>query len=135
MVKKRYGKEVQGKCSICGFEGYTEMHHIISRAKIEKINRPDLMKNEGNLVELCKPCHDLTDSSEYRMWRIRQNPKTKRTREEVRLHREKKRKKKGLHQCMGRLKKGRGRRCEASVKWKGGYCRTHASQDPGSNQP
>lgn len=127
-AKKRYGKIVNNKCTICGFEGYTEMHHIISKSKIEKIGRKDLLNNPGNIIELCRECHDLTDSSEYRLWRIKQNPKTKRTREEVRLHREKKRERKGLFQCQGRLRRGKGRRCEVSIE-QPGFCRIHKSQD------
>ena len=65
---ERYGVEVKGVCRICGHEGYTELHHIISQAKIDKLGREDLRTNAGNIVELCKECHDLTDSSSYRDW-------------------------------------------------------------------
>ena len=133
-MAKRYGKEVTGVCSICKSEGYTEMHHIISRSKIEKIQKPDLLKNPDNLIELCKDCHDLTDSSSYRLWYLRKNPNSRRrrTREEVRLHRERKRERKGLFQCAGRLKRGKGRRCEVGVSKEGEFCRTHEYQRPHS---
>lgn len=62
-MEKRYGVEVTGTCRICGAEGMTEMHHIISQAKAKKIDREDLITNPGNIVELCLECHDLTDSS------------------------------------------------------------------------
>jgi hypothetical protein len=35
-MAKRYGVEVTGKCTICDYQGNTEMHHIISRKYIEK---------------------------------------------------------------------------------------------------
>lgn len=34
------------------------MHHVISQTR-----RPDLKMNQGNLVELCKGCHDETTAS------------------------------------------------------------------------
>lgn len=62
-MEKRYGVEVTGTCRICGFEGKTEMHHIISQARCKKIGKDDWIKNEGNIVELCKKCHDNTTAS------------------------------------------------------------------------
>ena len=53
-MEKRYGVKVTGTCRICGFEGKTEMHHIISQARCKKIGKDDWIKNEGNIVELCK---------------------------------------------------------------------------------
>jgi hypothetical protein len=73
-MAKRYGKEVKGVCQICGSEGETQIHHIISRAKISRIKKGehnhdrDLMKNPGNLSELCIPCHEQTDSHMYWRW-------------------------------------------------------------------
>ena len=37
----------------------------------------NLERNNGNLVELCVECHDLTDSSAFRRWRINQEGKTR----------------------------------------------------------
>jgi hypothetical protein len=124
-MEERYGKEVTGVCKICEAEGKTEMHHIISQSKIEKMERPDLLTNPGNLIELCIPCHDLTDSSIFRRW-WKSNPKgVRRSREEVRKGREKKRLKKGLFQCKGHIKSGR--QCEKGLEEEG-YCRTHLWQ-------
>ena len=69
--KSRFGKEYKGKCRICGCEGYTEMHHIINQhyAKTQ-LKQPELIKNHGNIVELCKSCHDHTDSSRYRVMKF-----------------------------------------------------------------
>ena len=53
----------KGKCRICKKDAITEWHHIITRAKAERIGRPDLNSNFGNIVELCVPCHNLTTSS------------------------------------------------------------------------
>ena len=52
-----------GTCRICGFQGYTEWHHIISRGHAMKTNQDDLIENPGNVVELCKTCHDQTTAS------------------------------------------------------------------------
>ena len=58
-----------GSCTICGQEGkdgYTEWHHIISQHKCKKENLLHLISARSNVVELCKPCHDLTTSSMLR---------------------------------------------------------------------
>ena len=107
------------------------MHHIISQAKAKKLDRLDLITNAGNIVEICVDCHNLTDTSLFRNWIERtetgKKPKgRRRTREEVRLHRKRKREKKGLFQCSGHIKSGR--RCEVGVTEKGGYCSQHGSQ-------
>lgn len=62
-MKKRYGVDVTGICRICGYEGKTEMHHIISQARCKKIRKEELINNPGNIVELCKNCHDNTTAS------------------------------------------------------------------------
>ena len=126
MGDKRYGVEVTGICKICQAEGKTEMHHIISQSQIKRIKRPDLLTNAGNIIEICVPCHDLTDSSVYRRWYKSKKPKLKRSREQVRKRREKKRLKKGLFQCEGNVKSGR--QCEVSVKKEGQYCGYHKRQ-------
>ncbi len=50
-------------CRICGDEGYTEWHHIISQSYARKHDERGLIRNPGNVVELCKPCHDKTPAS------------------------------------------------------------------------
>lgn len=62
-MKKRYGVTVTGICRICGDEGKTEMHHIISQARCRKIGKEEWLNNSGNIVELCKKCHDNTTAS------------------------------------------------------------------------
>ena len=52
-----------GVCRICGREGYTEWHHIISRGHAKKTGQIELITNPGNIVELCKSCHDQTTAS------------------------------------------------------------------------
>ena len=56
----------QCECRICGRTGYTEWHHIISRGHAKKTNQLDLIDNPGNVVELCKGCHDQTTASKSR---------------------------------------------------------------------
>jgi len=56
----------QRECRICGVSGYTEWHHIISRGHAKKTNQLDLIDNPGNVVELCKGCHDQTTASKSR---------------------------------------------------------------------
>ena len=56
----------QGVCRICGSQGYTEWHHIISQGHARKTKQADLITNPGNVVELCKPCHVQTTASKSR---------------------------------------------------------------------
>ena len=56
----------QSECRICGVSGYTEWHHIISRGHAKKTNQLDLIDNPGNVVELCRGCHDQTTASKSR---------------------------------------------------------------------
>jgi len=55
-----------GKCRICSNVGYTEWHHIISQGHAKKTNQLDLLNNPGNIVELCKSCHNQTTASKSR---------------------------------------------------------------------
>ncbi len=55
-----------GVCRICSQKGYTEWHHIISQGHAKKTKQLDLITNPGNVVELCKPCHDQTTASKSR---------------------------------------------------------------------
>ena len=55
-----------GICRICEYSGYTEWHHIISQHHARKTNQHLLLRNPGNIVELCKGCHDQTTASKSR---------------------------------------------------------------------
>jgi len=58
-----------GVCSICQVEpddGITEWHHIISQHKCKKEGLLHLISARSNVVEVCKPCHDLTTASMLR---------------------------------------------------------------------
>ena len=125
-MDKRYGKEVTGACKICQAKGKTEMHHIISQSKIKMIERPDLMTNPANIIELCKKCHNLTDSSSYRRLMIQHDPNRKSRGEKIHLGILERRKKEGVYQCEGHVVSGR--RCRKPVTKEGGYCRTHLWQ-------
>jgi hypothetical protein len=107
------------------------MHHIVSVSVIEKIGRPELLTNPGNIIELCIECHELTDTHLYRRWIKKKKPRVetkKDQRERVRLEREKKRERKGLFQCAGTLK-SQDRRCEMGVRKEGSYCLYHKWQE------
>ena len=54
------------ECQICGAEGYTEWHHIISQHRCKEENLHHYIKLRGNVIELCKTCHDLTTASMIR---------------------------------------------------------------------
>jgi hypothetical protein len=54
------------ECKICGTEGYTEWHHIISQHRCREEGLEHLLSARTNVVELCKPCHDLTTASMLR---------------------------------------------------------------------
>jgi len=55
-----------GHCRICNSKGYTEWHHIISQHHARKTNQHRLIQNPGNVVELCKKCHNQTSASKSR---------------------------------------------------------------------
>ena len=63
MAVKRFGQEVTGVCKICGEQGKTEMHHIISKWRYIQIKRKELINSSGNIIELCGDCHSQTTSS------------------------------------------------------------------------
>ena len=55
-----------GQCRICENKGYTEWHHIISQHHARKTRQFPLLRNPGNIVELCKKCHNQTSASKSR---------------------------------------------------------------------
>ena len=114
-----YGFTKIGKCRICLANGYTEVHHIISQSMCDKMERPDLKTNQGNLVELCKSCHDLTNHSYYREDRLSEKER-RRNRAATNAR---KRQMNGKFICAG-FKKNGGR-CSKTVRRKGSFCPTH----------
>jgi len=56
----------QNGCEICGAQGYTEWHHIISQHRCREEGLHHFIKLRGNVIELCKTCHDLTTASMIR---------------------------------------------------------------------
>jgi hypothetical protein len=127
-MAERYGIEVTGVCKICEAEGKTEMHHIISQSKIKMIERPELTTNPANIIELCKKCHDLTDSSSYRRWMMESEPNRRRGRKGIPSHLQERMKNEGSFPCAGYTRIGGGRRCRKAVVKEGGYCSTHQYQ-------
>jgi hypothetical protein len=59
---------VKGTCRICGYQGMLDPHHIISQAQCKKLNRLDLISNPGNVVHICRHCHDKTTASKVRQY-------------------------------------------------------------------
>jgi hypothetical protein len=55
-----------GECRICGRKGSTDWHHIISQSHAIKSNQEELITNSGNVVELCRICHNQTTASMVR---------------------------------------------------------------------
>ena len=136
MAPERYGVEVTGVCRICNSHGPTEMHHIISQSKANKIDRPELITNPGNIVELCIKCHELTDSfTFYELHKAKSSELdlieagkqfAKNTR-----WKKKKRKKSELYKIHGRclaMVRGGRRRCYQVCEPGEVTCRTHRSK-------
>jgi hypothetical protein len=138
---------VQGVCEICLSEGVIEKHHIISRSKIESLETGqhgsdlDLMKNPRNIITLCIPCHELTDSHHFRRWalaqaRKRETPEDKKKRKKrnakkrkrSKLLREKRWASGEFFRCSGMIKGGK-RRCLITIEEEG-FCTTHWRQIP-----
>lgn len=44
-------------CWGCGKGGAIEHHHIISRQRMNKIGKPDLLVDPENIIPLCHYCH------------------------------------------------------------------------------
>jgi hypothetical protein len=114
-----YGFTKTGECRICLAKGYTEIHHIISQSMCDKMERPDLKINIGNLVELCKSCHDLTNHSFYREQRI-----TEKDRRKGRAATNARKRQTNLRFTCSGLKKN-GDNCSRKVRRKGAFCPDH----------
>ena len=52
----------KGTCRICGYQGMLDPHHIISQSRARRIGKPDLISNPGNVVHICRHCHQETKS-------------------------------------------------------------------------
>ena len=131
MTEYRYGKEITGICTICKYEGRTEIHHIISQAKIKTLKpnqhggNLDLKNNQGNLIELCVPCHDLTNHSIYRAKMIAEGKSNTVNRK----RRKRRRYSKADHNgkpCLGKRKDGKP--CRNKGLKTNGFCITHQYQ-------
>jgi hypothetical protein len=154
----RYGVVPSNTCRICTrATPDSEMHHIISRAKIDRLERDDLewlavgidgsvqiedldddrlrrlvaTKIPGNIAEVCSSCHEMTDSHLFRQWIMSRGAKTvKRTRRTWKQKRERYLKKWGPGQekrCEGLT--GKKRRCCASKRREVDYCGAHRHQE------
>ena len=60
MVRRR------GRCRICRKYRALDPHHIISQGHAKKTGQDDLISNQGNVVLICRKCHDQTTSSMVR---------------------------------------------------------------------
>jgi len=140
----RYGREVTGKCQVCGYKGKTQIHHIISQHTIDKLQQGqhgydfDLKKNPGNLSELCDKCHRLTHSYFFRNWMesldqdqfdrardFRSNSKKKWNRGKGSRSKSSRRK----FRCIGINAKGE--QCGIKVSTKDSFCSIHKNQSSG----
>ena len=50
-------------CRICKADAKLDRHHIISQGHARKTNQLDLLTNQGNIVFLCRKCHNQTTAS------------------------------------------------------------------------
>ena len=71
MARKR------GTCRICKKSRVLDPHHIISQHHAKKTNQPDLITNLGNIVYICRKCHNQTTASKSRYRIMRQGKETK----------------------------------------------------------
>ena len=63
----RRGKS--GPCRICKKRRKLDPHHIISRGHAKKTKQQHLITNQGNIVWICRKCHNQTTASKSR-WKI-----------------------------------------------------------------
>ncbi len=47
-----------GVCSLCGFEGHTNIHYNTPQYKTDKEGRTELISVGNNKIELCRECYD-----------------------------------------------------------------------------
>ena len=52
-----------GRCRICSKRRKLDPHHIISQHRAKKINQEQLIRNPGNIVFICRKCHNQTTAS------------------------------------------------------------------------
>ena len=52
-----------GRCRICRKRRKLDPHHIISQHRAKKINQEQLIRNPGNIVFICRKCHNQTTAS------------------------------------------------------------------------
>ena len=57
------GKSKVGRCRICRKRGKLDPHHIISQHRAKKINQEQLIRNPGNIVFICRKCHNQTTAT------------------------------------------------------------------------
>ena len=50
-------------CRICQSVTKLDPHHIISQGHAKKTNQLDLITNQGNIVWICRKCHNQTTAS------------------------------------------------------------------------
>jgi len=50
-------------CRICNSKEKLDPHHIISQGHAKKTNQLDLISNQGNIVYICRNCHNQTTAS------------------------------------------------------------------------
>tara|TARA_B110000444_G_scaffold126707_1_gene119201 strand:- start:18663 stop:19082 length:420 start_codon:yes stop_codon:yes gene_type:complete len=50
-------------CRICKRNARLDPHHIISQGHAKKTNQLDLITNKGNIVYICRSCHNQTTAS------------------------------------------------------------------------
>ena len=114
---------VRGTCRICGYQGMLDPHHIISQAQAKRLKRYDLITNPGNVVHICRRCHDLTPASQKRAkYEAKGRQKTKQARS--------KKAKRG--RCKATTKGATaihiGRRCRIKALPGEDYCHVHRSR-------
>ena len=64
MARRQWDRtENRGKCPICGRVAKLDPYHITSQDRAEKTSQEWLMKSQGNIVHICRKCHDQTTAS------------------------------------------------------------------------
>ena len=65
----------KGSCRICNKRRVLDPHHIISRGHA-KTGQLDLISNPGNIVYICRKCHNQTTATKarYKIMKESQKP-------------------------------------------------------------
>ena len=119
----------KGKCRICRTYGPLDPHHIISQGHAKRTGQLDLIRNKGNIVWICRNCHDQTTASKsYRKMNEEYKKKGKKTAKAAPKPRRKAKRTRCIATTKGETSIHIGHRCRIKALPGEDYCHVHRSR-------